>query len=93
MLPGVVYVLAMWFLWDAFKPRTWGLVPDPPLLQAYWLDSPVQEVRRVIIDAIAEAYDSNQSQIDAKARSLSKAAALIAVEAAALVVALAVIAS
>ena len=91
VLPGVIYVLAMWFLWDAFKPRTWGLVPDPPLLQAHWLDSPVEEVRRVIIDAIAEAYGSNQSQIDAKARSLGRAAALIGIEAAALVIALAVI--
>jgi hypothetical protein len=91
VLPGLIYVVAMWFLWDAFRPRTWGLVPDPPLLQTHWLDSPVEEVRRVIIAAIAEAYSGNQLQIDEKARSLAWAAALIAVEAAALVVALVVI--
>jgi hypothetical protein len=82
----------MGFLWDAFRPRRWGIVPDPPLLQQYWLDSPVEEVKKVIIEAIAEAYESNQSQIDAKARSLSRAAALISMEAAALVFALAVLA-
>lgn len=90
VLPGLVYVVAMWSLWDAFKPRVWGLVPDPPLLQAHWLDSPVEEVRRIIIQAIAEAYESNQRQIDVKARSLSRASALIAVEAGALVIALAI---
>ena len=93
VLPGVIYVLAMWFLWDAFKPRTWGLVPDPPLLQTHWLDSPVEEVRRVIIDATADAYTNNQLQIDRKIRSLSRAAALIAAEATALVVAFAVMAA
>jgi hypothetical protein len=91
-MPGAIYVLAMVFLWDAFRPRTWGIVPDPPLLQQHWLTSPVEEVRQVIIDAIAEAYASNQQEIDAKARSLARAAGLISVEAAALVVALAVLA-
>ena len=91
-LPGCAYLAAMWFLWDAFKPRTWGLVPDPPLLQEYWLDSPVEDVKAVIIEAIAEAYANNQDKIDAKGRSLSKAAILVAVETAALVVALAALA-
>ncbi|MFQ5878868.1 MAG: hypothetical protein ACE5IZ_01665 [Dehalococcoidia bacterium] len=92
VLPGAIYILAMWFLWGAFKPRAWGLVPDPPLLQAHWLDSPVEEVRRIIIEAIAQAYESNQRQIDAKARSLGRATILVAVEAGALVIALAILA-
>ena len=82
----------MWFLWDAFRPRTWGLVPDPPLLKAHWLDRPVQEVRQAIMDAIVEVYGSNQLQIEAKIRSLRRAAALIAVEAAVLPLAVAVMA-
>ena len=91
-LPWAIYVVAIWFLWDAFKLRIWGVAPDPPLLKAHWLDRPVQEVRRAIIDAMVDVYGSNQSQIDAKARSLRKAAALIALEAAVLPLTVAVIA-
>ncbi|MBI2912824.1 MAG: hypothetical protein HYY03_02755 [Chloroflexi bacterium] len=89
--PGLVYASAMFFVWDAFRPRTWGIVPDPPGLQD-WATASMEEVKRKFLDSISEAYRQNNEQILGKSRSLGRAAALIPLETVAIVLSLVAVA-